>query len=218
MGKGADRQGPTLVGAVSSMPSGGTAITADWLVAPFSREYARTRLRAWLLRGQCRWQNARMPENESARLAALHALQILDTPQEERFDRFTRLAAAALDVPISLVSLVDRDRQWFKSCIGLEGISETARDVSFCAHAIHQRELFVVPDTLLDERFADNPAVIAGPRVRFYAGRPLWLSNGACVGTLCVADHRPRRLDDEEWRVLDDLGRMVELELDQRLG
>lgn len=201
-----------LIVVTAGLPEGEHPAVSDWLLRPFTPEYLRTRVRAWLLRTQCRWQRAALPGNEAGRLQGLHALRILDTPNEERFDRFTRLAAAALDMPIALVSLVDADRQWFKSCVGLEH-RQTPRDSSFCAHAIHQRELFVVADTLLDPRFADNPYVVDDPRIRFYAGRPLWVEADTCVGTLCVADHRPRQLDVEQAQVLDDLARMVEQEL-----
>src|SRR5262249_40241416 len=105
--------------------------STDWLVTPFSAAYARPRIRAWLLRAACRGAGPAMPANEDARLAALRDLRILDTPPEERFDRLTRLAAAAFDVPIVMVSLIDAERQWFKSYHGL-AFRETPRDVSFC--------------------------------------------------------------------------------------
>lgn len=175
---------------------------------PFSDEYLRSRVRAWVLRSSCDWSLPRRADDEGGRLAALHALQLLDTPREERFDRYTRLAAGVTDTPVALISLVDDERQWFKSCFGFD-IDETSREISFCAHAILQRELFVVPDTLLDPRFADNPVVCGEPRVRFYAGQPLVLPNGHCVGTLCVVDVRPRLLDDKQAAMLKDLAEMV---------
>ncbi|MBD8527106.1 MBL fold metallo-hydrolase [Pseudomarimonas arenosa] len=175
---------------------------------PFSDEYLRSRVRAWLLRSSCDWSLPRRADDESDRLAALHALRLLDTPREERFDRYTRLAAGVTDTPVALISLVDDDRQWFKSCFGFD-IEETSREISFCAHAILQRELFVVPDTLLDSRFADNPVVCGEPRVRFYAGQPLVLPSGHCVGTLCVVDVRPRLLDDKQTALLKDLAELV---------
>lgn len=186
---------------------------AGWLARPCSREYARSRLRAFLLRARCRWQAAAAPRDEAARLAALHALRLLDTPREERFDRYTRMASAMFGTPFALISLVDADRQWFKSCIGIDA-SESSRDVSFCAHAIHQRELFIVPDTLLDDRFAENPMVVDGPRVRFYAGCPLVLASGHCIGTLCLVDQRPRELSVEQARLLQDLGALVLQEIE----
>jgi phosphoribosyl 1,2-cyclic phosphodiesterase/CheY-like chemotaxis protein len=184
----------------------------DWLQAPFSTEYARARIRTWLMRGQFRWVRAKIGEDEAHRLQALHNLNLLDTEPEERFDRYTRLAAALFDVPVALVTLVDADRQWFKSCIGSDQ-SETSREVSFCAHAVECRDILVVPDALQDPRFADNPLVISGPRIRFYAGAPLFLPGGHCVGTLCIIDRRPRQLSREELGLLTDLSRLVEKEL-----
>lgn len=133
--------------------------------------YARSKIRAWVLRSATRWVRARLTPDEAQRVGALRDLGILDTRAEERFDRLTRLAAAAFDVPIALVSLVDAERQWFKSCYGLN-LSETSRDEAFCAHVVHQRTDMVVADALMDERFADNPLVVGEPRVRFYAGSP----------------------------------------------
>jgi diguanylate cyclase (GGDEF)-like protein len=153
------------------------------------------------------------PSNESARLDTLRALHILDTLPEERFDRLTRLARRLFDVPIALVSLVDANRQWFKSCLGLP-VSETPRDVSFCAHAILGDEIMTVPDTLADARFHDNPLVTDNPNIRFYAGCPLVVPNGSKLGTLCLIDVKPRGgLDDEERELLRDLARMAEQEL-----
>jgi diguanylate cyclase (GGDEF)-like protein/PAS domain S-box-containing protein len=151
---------------------------------------------------------------EQARVKALGALAVLDTPQEDRFDRFTRLASAALDAPIALVSLVDADRQWFKSCIGL-AIRETPRSLAFCSHAIALDDLLVVRDTLLDERFADNPLVVGEPGVRFYAGQPLHSVDGQPLGTLCILDKRPREFGPAERRMLVDLARMVQDELNR---
>ena len=175
---------------------------------PVSDEYLRSRVRAWLMRSSCDWSLPRRADDEASRLAALHALRLLDTPREERFDRYTRLAAGMADVPVALISLVDEERQWFKSCFGFD-IEETSREISFCAHAILQRELFVIPDTLLDPRFADNPVVSRDPRVRFYAGQPLVLPSGHCIGTLCVVDVRPRMLSDKQTEMLKDLADLV---------
>lgn len=152
------------------------------------------------------------PSNESARLDTLRALHILDTSPEERFDRLTRLARRLFGVPIALVSLVDAERQWFKSCVGLTA-SETSRDVSFCAHAILGDEIMMVPDTFADERFYDNPLVTDNPNIRFYAGCPLTVPNGSKLGTLCLIDTKPRGLDEEERELLRDLARMAEQEL-----
>lgn len=184
----------------------------DRMVRPFSQEYARTRIRAWMLRTTCRWMRAKIPEHEESRLAALHNLNLLDTEPEERFDRIARIAAEAFDVPIALVSLVDSDRQWFKSCFGLD-TKETSRDMAFCAHAILEDRVLIVPDALMDPRFADNPLVSGGPRIRFYAGCPLKLPDGNFMGTLCIIDTRPRQLDDRKVKLLRDLGELAEAEL-----
>ena len=185
----------------------------DWLVKPFSSEYARAKINAWLLRARSRWIKAPLPRNERQRIDALRRLSILDTPPEERFDRLTRLAQRLFDVPIALVSLVDTDRQWFKSCQGLGG-RETSRETAFCAHAILAPEPLVVPDALQDSRFADNPLVTAEPYVRFYAGQPLSAPDGSRVGTFCIIDHRPRELNESDLRTLRDLALMAEEELD----
>jgi diguanylate cyclase (GGDEF)-like protein len=152
------------------------------------------------------------PENESTRLATLRTLRILDTPPEERFDRLTRLARHLFDVPIALVSLIDENRQWFKSCTGLEA-RETPRDVSFCSHAILQDDLLMIPDARADSRFRDNPLVVGEPNIRFYAGQPLTVPNGARLGTLCLIDRRPRTLDAKQRGLLLDLARIAEQEL-----
>ncbi|MBD8473656.1 sensor domain-containing diguanylate cyclase [Pseudomonas sp. CFBP 8770] len=152
------------------------------------------------------------PVHEEERVHALHALNILDTRPEERFDRLTRLARRLFDVPIALVSLVDSDRQWFKSCQGMAA-TETSRDVSFCAHAILSDQILMVPDAGSDERFHDNPLVTGEPKIRFYAGCPLKVGNGSNVGTLCLLDTRPRVLDAEERGLLLDLASMAEREI-----
>jgi PAS domain S-box-containing protein len=153
-----------------------------------------------------------MPTRERDRLSSLHSLGILDTPSEERFDRITRLAMLALDVPIALVSLVDADRQWFKSCYGLD-VSETDRDGSFCGHAILSDDPLVVEDACEDERFAGNPLVTGEPNVRFYAGFPLSDRDGHKLGTLCVIDRVPRRLTPQQGRLMTELASMAETEL-----
>jgi PAS domain S-box-containing protein len=153
-----------------------------------------------------------VPEDEERRVARLRALGILDTPPEERFDRLTRLAAALFHVPIALVSLVDVNRQWFKSCVGLDG-SETERSVSFCGHALSRRDALVIEDAHLDPRFADNPFVTGDPWVRFYAGHPLLNEHGSAVGTLCIIDPEPRPFSDDDRRALADLAHLVENEL-----
>jgi adenylate cyclase len=153
-----------------------------------------------------------LPENEVERLAALHALNMLDTPAEERFDRITRLLARLLDVPIAAVALVDSDRQWFKSIVGL-AVTGTPRDVSFCGHTIAARQMLVVPDATGDERFHDNPLVASDPNIRFYAGQPLQGPSGHMLGALCAIDTQPRRLSADDEAILRDLAALVEREL-----
>ncbi len=194
-----------------------TGLATDWLSAPFSQSYARTKLRAWSLRAACRWVRAEMPDDEIGRLKELHALAILDTPPEERFDLLTRIASAAFRVPIALVSLVDGERQWFKSCRGLD-VRETSRDLAFCSHVVRMRTELVVSDTLLDDRFADNPLVVGEPRIRFYAGAPLILDSGSCIGTLCLIDTRPRDLTDEDLATLRDLRTLAVAEIQRKLA
>src|SRR5438445_12563629 len=163
----------------------------QWLITPFSVQYARAQIQAWLWRSACRWIRAALPVEEEKRLAALRELSILDTKPEERFDRITRVAAAVGDLPIALDPLVHQDRQWFKSCHGLS-VTETSRELSFCGHVVLNRAPVIVPDTLLDDRFADNPLVTGEPRVRFSAGFPVFYTDGRCLGTLCLLDTRPR--------------------------
>ena len=152
------------------------------------------------------------PQDEATRVKTLRALNILDTTPEERFDRLTRLAKRLFGVSIALVSLVDTDRQWFKSSQGLEA-TETPRDISFCGHAILGNNIFIITDALLDERFSDNPLVVNEPKIRFYAGIPLSVPNGSKLGTLCLIDQDPRTLDEEDQALLIDLGKMAEQEL-----
>lgn len=152
------------------------------------------------------------PPDEVARQLALQRLAVLDTPPDERFDRLTRLARRAFDAPVALVSLVDGDRQWFKSCLGLD-VSETPRAISFCGHAILDSEPLVVPDALADPRFADNPLVMGEPGVRFYAGAPIHSPEGHAVGTLCVIDFSPRAIGPDDVCLLVDLAALVAREL-----
>lgn len=152
------------------------------------------------------------PSDERTRLDTLRALNILDTSPEERFDRLTRLAKRLFGVPIALVSLVDENRQWFKSRQGLDAC-ETSRDVSFCGHAILSDEVLLVPDAAIDERFHDNPLVVNDPAIRFYAGCPLRVPNGSRLGTLCLIDREPRDFDEDDLALLRDLARMAEQEL-----
>ena len=158
-------------------------------------------------------QEPPLPEDEIQRLDTLHCLALLDTPAEERFDRLTRMARRMFNVPIALVSLVDADRQWFKSCFGLP-VSQTPRNISFCGHAILGNEPFIVPDATLDSRFADNPLVTGEPGIRFYAGYPLRVSNGCKLGTLCIIDHRPRELSPDDLDLFQDLATIAVRELE----
>ncbi len=153
--------------------------------------------------------------DETRRLNALHRLNLLDSAQEERFDRITRFIQAYFNVPIALVSLVDSNRQWFKSKQGLD-VCETERSISFCGHAIHHDSVFVVEDTLKDSRFADNPLVTGKPGIRFYAGYPLHTEDDYRIGTLCIIDTAPRRFDIEQQERLRDAGLMVEALIQRR--
>ncbi|ARD46314.1 sensor domain-containing diguanylate cyclase [Colwellia sp. PAMC 21821] len=152
------------------------------------------------------------PEDEQARLETLQLLNILDTQPEERFDRLTRMAKKMFNLPMAVVSLVDKDRIWFKSCVGLP-VSEAQRDISFCGHAILGTEVFIIPNTLEDERFANNPWVTEDPKVRFYAGCPLKAVNGSNIGSLCLIDTIPRKFEKDDIQALIDLAAMVEGEL-----
>lgn len=165
-----------------------------------------------LTKSQC-MKHACLPANEAARLAALKRYAVLDTPAMEDFDQYTRLAAAICGTPIALISLIDTDRQWFKSRVGLTA-SETARDISFCGHAIHSDQLFEIPDTLTDLRFVDNPLVTGSPHIRFYAGQPLMTLEGLAIGTLCVIDNQPHQLQDSQRAALQVLAKSVVKQLD----
>ncbi len=152
-----------------------------------------------------------IPEDEQARLETLRSIDVLDTSPEERFDQLTRMAKRLFGVPIALVSIVDENRQWFKSCVGLD-VAETSRDISFCGHAILGNDVFIIPDTIEDPRFADNPLVLNDPGIRFYAGCPLTVG-GHKLGTLCIIDKKPRDFGEEDVNALKDLASMVEREL-----
>ncbi len=157
----------------------------------------------------------RIPENEAERLRALESYRVMDTPPESSFDDLTTLVARILDVPIALVSLVDADRQWFKSRYGLDA-PQTPRDVSFCGHVVAEQELLVVPDAFEDDRFHDNPLVTGDPRVRFYAGVPLTTPDGHVLGTLCAIDHEARQISAYQLDTLSILGRQVADQLELR--
>ena len=153
--------------------------------------------------------------NEAARLKALYDYDVLDTDAEKIFDDLTQLAAQICDTPITLISLVDPNRQWFKSKVGLDA-EETSRDIAFCAHAIHQKEIFEVQDTLKDQRFFDNPLVTSAPNIRFYAGTPLVSHDGHAIGTLCVIDDKPNKLTRDQRQALEVLGRSVISQMELR--
>ncbi len=152
------------------------------------------------------------PANEKERLKTLRSTDILDTDPEERFDRLTRMAKRVFGVSIALVSLVDENRQWFKSKAGLDAC-ETGRDISFCGHAILGNDIFIIEDALEDERFANNPLVTDEPKIRFYAGAPLRYLDGNKLGTLCIIDQKPRTMDEDDCTMLRDLAEMAEGEL-----
>lgn len=157
--------------------------------------------------------NFPIPENEDERLAALHRYQVLDSPPEAAFDTITRTLSKLLDVPIALVTLLDHDRQWFKSRHGLEETTETPRDQAFCSHTIMRDEVFIVPDAHDNPKFRNNPLVTGPPYIRFYAGAPLITPDGFRLGSLCAIDRRPRKglTDDEQ----DDLVDLADLVVDQ---
>src|SRR5262249_19013671 len=150
---------------------------------------------------------------EPDRLSALEAYRVLDTPPEGSFDDLAGLASRICGTPMAMISLVDRNRQWFKSRVGLD-LAETPRDVAFCAHAILGDGVMIVPDTLSDPRFSANPLVTGEPGIRFYAGAPLRTADGHALGTICVLDHKPRSLTEEQSRALEVLSREVVARLD----
>src|SRR6266403_760748 len=158
---------------------------------------------------------APFPKNEKQRLKVLWQYSVLDTMPEEIFDDLTELAARICEAPVAMITLVDEDRQWFKAKVGVS-INETSRDISFCAHAITQPGLFIVPDATRDERFAKNPLVKSDPKVRFYAGAPLVSPDGYALGTLCVIDKVPRELRPEQKQALRILARHVVSQLELR--
>jgi two-component system NtrC family sensor kinase len=152
---------------------------------------------------------------EAARLAALDRYAILDTDPEQSFDDLVILASYICKTPIALLSLLDDHRQWFKSTVGVQ-VRETPLEMSICAHAIKQEDLFIVPDTLQDARFRENPMVVGEPHIRFYAGAPLINEDGFALGTLCVLDRQPRELDLEQKQALKSLRQLALKQMELR--
>ena len=153
--------------------------------------------------------SARDRDNEAACLAALDALEVLDTAPEPEFDALTRAAAMLCAAPIALISLADRGRHWLKAKVGLPDLTEVPRSIGLCSYAILCDDLLEIPDTLRDPRFADNPLVTGEPGVRFYAGVPLRLDDGLCVGTLCIIARQPRQLDETQRELLRCLAQVA---------
>ena len=162
-------------------------------------------------------KTAPIPSFDAQRVAALRDLLILDTPPEERFDRLVSFVAEEFDVPIALISLIDENRQWSKSKVGLQAC-EMRRDISFCAHALTSSSFLLIEDALEDERFHDNPLVIEPPFIRFYCGAPLTLPSGFVVGTLCLIDTKPRQMDKLDLAILGSVRDLVLNELQGVLG
>ncbi|MBI4713617.1 PAS domain-containing protein [Candidatus Uhrbacteria bacterium] len=158
---------------------------------------------------------APIPKNEKQRLASLYAFKLLDTKQEERFDRITLIATKIFHVPISTLTLIDANREWFKSCQGLKK-REGDRAISFCGHAVLNGNLFIIEDTRKDPRFSDNPMVVGKPFIRFYAGVPIKSADGARIGVFCIKDTKPRSLSENEKEILTGLAKWAELEINSR--
>ncbi len=157
-------------------------------------------------------KEAAFPHNEAERLFILRALNLLDTPMEERFDRITRIVCNALNVPMAAITLVDDTRQWFKSSQGI-CVAETSRKDAFCAHAILESDMMLVPDASKDPRFHDNPLVTGDPYIRFYAGYPITVRNAFNIGTLCAIDNKSRQLTEAQKNIMQDLAQIVESEI-----
>lgn len=161
-------------------------------------------------------QAAPLPHDEADRLKKVHALGLLDTKPEERFDAITREALEVFQVPISTITIMDEKREWYKSCQGLS-TKEAPREISFCAHAMLSRQICIVEDTLEDLRFVDNPMVTGEPHIRFYAGVALYSKNGAQTGIFCIKDTKPRKLSAEQVMLLLEFSKRAAAELDKKL-
>lgn len=160
-------------------------------------------------------QTAPIAQDEEQRLEAVHRMGILDTKPEERFDRITKEATEKLQVPISTIAILDSKREWFKSCTGLDQ-KESDRAISFCGHALLVKELFIIEDTLKDDRFKDNPMVTGFPFIRFYAGQALLdYKTGKSIGVFCIKDTKPRKLSVGEVGIILDLANKAEIELNK---
>jgi len=157
------------------------------------------------------------PDNEGERIAALRHYQVLDSLPEQEFDNIVLMAAEICEMPIALISLVDQDRQWFKAQLGLT-TKETCRDISFCGHTIHEKQPLIVSDATQDERFLDNPLVIGKPKIRFYAGIPIFSAGGLPIGTLCVIDVKPGNLTPRKKKQLELLSNHITHLLEARLN
>jgi len=158
-----------------------------------------------------------LPADEKERIQDLYDLNLLDTEPEERFERYIRIARRTFNVPVAFISLVDVKRQWFKACEGLS-ISETSRDISFCAYTILANQPLIVPDAYEDARFVNNSLVKGPPYIRFYAGNPLKGPHGHRVGSFCIVDFVPRQMDDANIKLLEDLAFLVSEEVNHTIG
>ena len=209
------RRMPVLVVSDREYPGGEQAGVAEWLVKPFSSAYAQAKVQAWVHRGASRWQKASVPADEERRMATLRALRLLDTPPEPRFDRLTRLGEPILRRADG-GDRVRRPRPAMVQVVASAStFKETSRDSAFAAHVVVNRTTLVVNDALLDDRFAENPLVIAEPRVRFYAGAPLILLDGTCIGTLSLLDTRPRWFAASDIQLLEDLRDLAVSEIER---